>query len=234
MATVLWEGTSRLDQQSPIAVFATGHDRPSKNSKTGDVIQTWIMRTDMSPLDAVKTGADFAICGGCMHRGSSCYVNVGQAPMSIYRAEDRYWYTTNAFARGRKVRLGAYGDPAAVPYEFWAELLSGARSWLGYTHQWLSCDQRMKRFCMASVESLAERDQAHGLGWRCFMVGTSLEEMPNDRITLCPASAEAGKRMTCSECMSCSGLGLDNRVGDVFIPVHGVKSKVVNFWRKVA
>lgn len=34
------------------------------------------------------------------------------------------------------VRLGAYGDPAAVPTRVWAELLRYVKQWTGYTHQW--------------------------------------------------------------------------------------------------
>ena len=33
------------------------------------------------------------------------------------------------------VRLGTYGDPAAVPSYVWESLLSRAKGWTGYRHQ---------------------------------------------------------------------------------------------------
>ena len=38
---ILYEGQSMIDGQD-IVVIATGFDKDSKNSKTGDMIQTWI------------------------------------------------------------------------------------------------------------------------------------------------------------------------------------------------
>ena len=34
------------------------------------------------------------------------------------------------------VRIGSYGDPAAVPTRVWAELVRYRRHWTGYTHMW--------------------------------------------------------------------------------------------------
>jgi len=200
-------------------------------------VQTWILVDEASPTEAVRTGLDQAICGDCVHRAAprSCYVNVGQAPQSIWRSQWNAAPDLDRKIRGMKVRLGAYGDPAAVPFEIWQALLFRASGWLGYTHQWATCDQRMKKYCMASVDSIEERDRAHDLGWRTFFVGAHIGWMPKDsRTTLCPASTEAGKQLTCEKCMSCSGLGLDNRVGDIFIPVHGTSWHKVNFTRKAA
>ena len=67
-SAILWAGRSAIDG-SPIALVATGLGRSSRNEKTGGIVQTWIIRTDMSPTDAVATGADAAICGDCPHRG---------------------------------------------------------------------------------------------------------------------------------------------------------------------
>lgn len=80
-----------LHETQRIVVIATGFENPSENIKTGDMIQIWILLKSMSPVDGVKSGADKLICGGCSLRRNydgerSCYVNVGQAPLGIWRA----------------------------------------------------------------------------------------------------------------------------------------------------
>ena len=46
------------------------------------------------------------------------------------------------------IRLGSYGDPAAVPIEIWDNLCSVAANYTGYTHQWATCDPNLKNYCM--------------------------------------------------------------------------------------
>ena len=133
---VLYEGPSLLDG-APIVVIATGLANSSSNSKTGDIIQTWIIRSDIKPTDAVNTGDDASICGSCPHRGTvengknvgrSCYVTVFQAPLNVYKTYHRgrypLWNGDSEVFSGRKVRLGAYGDPAAVPRKVWRDVLA--------------------------------------------------------------------------------------------------------------
>src|SRR5690606_32328290 len=115
-------------------------------------------------------------------------------PYAIHHGRHLVQTNVNELASGRVVRLGAYGDPAAVPFDFWHRLLDKAKDWLGYTHQWRTCDQRLKQFCMASVDSRAEYDEAHDAGWRTYFVGKDLDDMP-PRVALCPASAAAGKKL---------------------------------------
>jgi hypothetical protein len=54
-----------------IQLIVTGLTERSKNKKTGGMIQTYIIRTDMSPLDAMRQDKDKAICGNCPLRGST-------------------------------------------------------------------------------------------------------------------------------------------------------------------
>ena len=61
---VAWRGPSAIDG-TPVMLVLTGLRRPSTNSKTGPMVQSWILREDMHPLEAVKTGADSSICGSC-------------------------------------------------------------------------------------------------------------------------------------------------------------------------
>jgi hypothetical protein len=208
----LWRGPSLIDRR-PIVVIAT---LESDNTKTGDMIQTWILRADLSPVEAVASGRDASICGDCPLRGDrgvgrGCYVNVGQAPQSIWRAFRRRRYPRYSVAKhgpwfvGRSLRLGAYGDPTASPFEAWESVLNFAgRLRTGYTHQWRACDQRWRDVLMASVESMEDAEAAAAAGWRTFRVRRSDGLlMAGERV--CPASDEGGKRKQCVDCYGCSG-----------------------------
>ena len=246
---VIWEGESLLDG-APIVLIAVGFKTSSRNRKTGNMIQTYIIRQDISPTNAVQSGADFSICGSCIHRGAvtkikgksrnkgrTCYVNLGQGPLAVYRA-----YVRNAYpawdgtgVAGRIVRLGTYGDPAAVPFDVWQNLLAGAIGHTGYTHQWR--DHRftkLRTLCMASTDTPDEAALAQLKGWRTFRVG-----LPSHRArevgleALCPASAQAGKKLTCATCLACNGTS-ENRRGSVYIPAHGGTAVMANIRRRDA
>ena len=64
---IIYKGQSLLDGK-PVVAIATYSDR---NTKTGKVLQTYIIRSDISPLNASKTGADFSICGDCKFQGDT-------------------------------------------------------------------------------------------------------------------------------------------------------------------
>lgn len=238
---LVWRGTSVLDGVTPLVVLATydtrDGDNSSANAKTGGMVQTWILRDDIAPLDALRAGADGAICGVCPHKSvaaggsGACYVNVGQAPRSIWHA---YAVTRNRELgtrlgdtrpfdleefRGRKIRFGAYGDPAAVPFEVWESLASVASAVTGYTHQWRETDERFARFCMASADSVAEGVIARRKGYRSFIVRAPGSVKPRGAVT-CPASAEAGKRTVCADCLQCGGTS-NGRRADITIQAHG-------------
>src|SRR5919205_567706 len=89
---ILYRGPSLLDG-SPIVCVAVGLARKSKNPKTGNAVQTYILADNgEDPVKAWQNGGDRAICGDCPHRGSTCYVNIVQAPLAIYRAYRRGTY----------------------------------------------------------------------------------------------------------------------------------------------
>jgi len=212
---ILWEGASQIDHQ-PIVVIATWN---SRNRKTGDMLQTWILRADISPLQAIADGQDVSICGTCKHRKQpdtgkrSCYVNVGQAPNGCWKAYKRGSYdradSIASIGMGRRVRLGAYGDPAAVPAHIWRKLISLSLGHTGYTHQWkMAFAGAFRDLCMASVDNEEERDLAHANGWRTFRVTPEVEDkgsLISAGEVACPASAEQGARTQCASCMLCAG-----------------------------
>ena len=257
---ILWEGESLLDG-TPIVVIATGFASRSTNRKTGGMIQTYILRRDIDPVSAVRTGKDASVCGDCIHRGTTlnnknsgrtCYVNVGQGALAVWKSYLAGGYPRWACvqrkhgeADGRKVRLGTYGDPAAVPAYIWQTLLLFASGHTGYTHQWrnpalsVAQHQFLQHTCMASADSPEEAAFAQSMGWRTFRVGR-WGETERDRVrlseSLCPASAEAGKKLTCEECLACDGAGVGERGtrkrGSIFIPAHGGTAVMANIRKR--
>lgn len=249
---VLYRGPSMIDG-APIVVIATGLKNGSSNVKTGDLIQTWILREDVSPTDAVNSGDDVSICGTCPHRGTivdgrnvgrSCYVTIFQAPLNVWKTYKRGGYEDaglgaphegnldRAYAariafQGRRVRLGAYGDPAAVPFWIWDCALSWSQANTGYTHQWRVCDPQFARYVMASCDNAQDYVDAKASGYRTFRVRAAGEAL-NAREVVCPASAEAGHKTTCAACVACGGHGSKARV-DIAIIVHGAAGKVNAF-----
>ena len=221
---ILYQGPSLLDG-APIVAIAIGLNSKSTNRKTGAMVQTYILRSDVEPTTAIKQGLDASICGDCPLRGDGtgkerrCYVNVGQGPLGVYRAFKRGRYPSGYAEVNRMfVRLGTYGDPAAVPAHVWQTLLAGAAGHTGYTHQWRTAPQ-LRTLCMASVDSLDEAAEARALGWRTFRVGMELGYATRGAESLCPASAEAGKKLKCEQCLACGGA--DGRKGSIYIPAHG-------------
>lgn len=243
---IIYRGPSMLDG-APIVVIATGFAQATENEKTGAaLIQTWVLRGDVSPTAAVKTGEDAAICGACPHRGRvvngvhgvgrSCYVTVFHAPLVVYKAFKRGIYPVAedlaALFAGRGVRLGSYGDPAAVPMPVWDAALSRATFHTGYTHQWRTAEPGFARYVMASCDSAVDRFLAKAMGYRTFRVTAGLEPKLAKEIT-CPASAEAGYKTTCSDCRACGGTSAKARA-DVVIAAHGAAGVVKNAAIKIA
>lgn len=212
---IFYRGLSPVDG-APIVGIAV---LKSKNVKTGDMVQTYILRADMHPMDAIKSADDVSICGDCVHRGDdmrkrTCYVDVGKSVSQIYKAFRRGSYPdmsrdlshAAAQLKGRKVRLGAYGDPAMIPADTWYALLEHAADWTGYTHQWQQAFAMAHReLCMASADSIEDRDIARSMGWRTFRV-IAINATPKlDREIYCPASPEGGNRRQCLTCQACDG-----------------------------
>ena len=239
----LWTGPSELDG-APIVLIATGLAKGSRNAKTGSMVQTWILGADQSPTEAVKTGADSSICGACKHRGRiedgknvgrSCYVTVFQAPLNIWRSWKRGIYPVGTSLSGHFVRVGSYGDPAAVPAHVWQMVLAGSLGNTGYTHQWQTAKAKeYAPFVMASVETKEEARQAMALGYRTFRV-TSRDSRLDKQETevVCPASKEAGVKTDCASCKACGGLSAKARA-NIVITIHGSAGKMASHNKRMA
>ena len=223
---IVYDGPSEIDG-APIVVILTGLDQSSANGKTGDLVQSFIIRADVEPHDALKTGDDASVCGMCPHRpilakttgDAPCYVRVGESVLSVFRAYRRGSYAratsiaqVAAALRGRRLRLGTYGDPAAAPVGLWALLVSLSAGHVGYTHQWQSVGFDARAWAplvMASADSAAEAAQATALGMRYFRVSIGVDKQPLE--VSCPASAEGGRKAQCSDCMLCGGTSKNAR-----------------------
>ena len=234
---VLYEGSSNYNGDQ-IAVIATGLFNKSGNSKTGNVVQIWIIVANKSPLEANNQGEDEAICGTCKHRHfRSCYVNLANGPHQVWQKYHKGGYpklqlnhATSELFRDKIVRLGAYGDPSAVPVEVWDCITRVCSGWLGYTHAWKRCDVRYRNYCMASCDTLEEAQEAMRRGWRPFYVRSKDEPLPEGFFS-CPASEEAGKRMNCDRCRVCSGGEHIDGKGVPSIIAHGPSWKQSFFER---
>jgi hypothetical protein len=227
---IFFEGKSEIDG-SPIVGIATWG---SENVKTGNLVQTWIIRSDMHPVVAINEGEDSSICGDCPLRGAirpieekthkgkfdgetvnkhrACYVLVYNAPAQIYNKYKSGGYPklTEDFAKnffGLGLRYGSYGDPVAIPAKSWETLEKLCTGGVapGYTHQWKNKKfSKWKTKLMASTHSLKENGDAHASGWRTFRTVNNLTEISSDEI-VCPASPEAGNKKTCAMCGACDG-----------------------------
>lgn len=241
---VLYAGPSMLDG-SPIAVIACRITAASTNGKTGAMVQTFIIRTDIAPTDALKSGADASVCGDCIHRplnNGSCYVNVGRSVRSVFDAYSRGRYAhvgvdysatiiPELFA-GLAFRVGAYGDPTAAPFQIWRAATLRAAAVNGYTHQWRNPSfAAFKTICMASADTPADYAAATDAGWRTFRVRLESEPLAT-REVMCPASKEAGARTSCASCRACGGTDAKARVNMAII-AHGPTANKYRNWRAV-
>jgi len=237
--SIIYNGPSLIDG-SPIVVIALVK---SSNKKTGNMVQTYIIRADMDPLTASKHGHDYAICGKCDHRGEadpngpgkqaikrSCYVTLFHGPLQVYKSYKKGNYEIArdipALASGRMVRLGTYGDPAAVPSHIWDALLKDSVGHTGYTHQnnVPGADVRPD-LTMISADNLQDAKIAWQSKRRTFRIITAVSDKTENEI-LCPASEEAGRKAQCNDCKLC--MGSHTTAPSIAIVAHGNGAAYIN------
>lgn len=219
---IMYQGQSMLDN-APIVVIAT---MSTTNVKTGDMVQTWILRADINPVEASKTGDDSSICGNCVHRHynrGACYVNIGQAPNSVYKGYQRGIYPVFSFDDHahyflhRKIRLGAYGDPAAVPFGVMQSIAALGIGHTGYTHQadHERFDGRYLGLCQVSADTPRQAAKFQALGAKTFRVALAGDALAIGELE-CLADS---KGLQCIDCMLCDG-----STKNIAITVHGTRS----------
>lgn len=195
-----------LNGQAVLANFQVG----TTNSKTGDGVQIYLV-----PYDWVETGRigdDAAVCGDCPFAGGNgCYVRKGTASWglhskvrSLHQRLIKGKLIINepeeviGICRDRFVRFGAYGETVLLGESLIRKITEVCDGWTGYTHQIKRFPWASKYFMVSSEGNLLGGD------YREFLV------IPkgSDRIkgmTLCPASKEAGRKLTCNNCLLCQG-----------------------------
>jgi len=231
LGIVVYDGPSKIDGK-PIVCIVNCFNK-SDNEKTGNMLQSWIIRKDIHPQDAINRCEDYSICGSCFKRKTkSCYVLTHQAPSQIYRSykEGRYLKFESDMLKyfvGRKLRIGSYGDPSSIETDIWSLLCSVVKSSVGYSSNWKKCNQSLKYYCMASVNTEKEYKEAVNKGWRTFRTRPYIETPLLENEIICPASKEGGEETNCSRCGMCSG-STSNRKNPVIV-VHGWKHKVRYF-----
>ena len=213
----LWRGPSPMDEK-PVILIASNVNLPSTNTKTGWMVQLWIMREDIPPNTAVWEEEDASVCGGCPLRlnrfgkkgeKKGCYVNVSRAPNMVYKSykNGNIPYMNPAeFVNtyDRPLRQGAYGDPAMIPFEIW-EILEGNTNRIGtsYTHQydepWF--DSRMWEYAMGSVETLEQKQRVNAMGGRTYRIIDDISDIQPDEL-VCPNKTS---NVQCADCGLCSG-----------------------------
>ena len=241
VSSIIYNGLSMIDGKPIVCVAIV----KSSNAKTGPtMLQTYIIRSDISPMDASKNGSDYSICGDCVHRGQAhsldtakqalnrtCYVTLYHGPTQVYKAFKRGIYPhaidVKSIGSGRMVRLGTYGDPRAVPQSIWDNLLGDSLGHTGYTHQHnISSDYSQ---VMYSADNKQDAINAHDKGYRTFRVISVAEYnkgnsvLPNE--ILCPASKEQDYKTTCDKCKLCSGNTI--KAKSIAIVAHGTSRNKV-------
>jgi hypothetical protein len=230
--------------------IATGLVNASRNEKTGAMVQVFIIRSDVHPVEAIKTGKDATICFNCPHRGTSCYVEVGKSVGQVYNTykrgnypfickdpqnmqgyDDIDYYLNNGVWEvfsNSFVRFGAYGDPVRIPYPIVEKIASVCKGYTGYTHQWNNpAFQAYNKYFMASADSLDDYANAKAKGWRTFRVTTDWRQKDPNEI-VCLNSREGTQ---CIDCLACGGTSSTEQK-DIYIKVHGTKPKVDEFVKK--
>jgi hypothetical protein len=237
---IIDRGLSPIDGQPYVAILTL----KSTNRKTGDMAQVFILREDINPVAAIATGDDYSICGNCPHRKDalgqrSCYVNVGQGPNSVWKAYKRgaykvldyvdrkdlpmngsFYSQIESILKGRRIRWGAYGDPAIINPQVVNLFNSYAQGHTGYTHQWREeFAQPFKGIFQASCDGFNDYLEATAHGWKTFVV-------VNKNVTpiyakQCPATVDNSEAQ-CITCKLCDGAKRD-----IFVHAHGTGSKYV-------
>jgi hypothetical protein len=146
---VIWRGLSPVTGAGIAVVLQL---KPS-NRKIGDMVQAYIVATDVDPVTDRRANQKASTCGTCpLAQRARCYVRAEQAPLAMHKFaaglssvptvdlsgiaySARWRRVVGSFAAGRACRLGADGDPAMVPTKVWRAVLAHASTWTGYTHQ---------------------------------------------------------------------------------------------------
>lgn len=202
----------------------------TSNRKTGNVPTMAIGRTRQESKDSC-VGCPFLDSGECYAQGGTVAMGHNSMVKGYARKPERYSLKralANRLASAKMVRLGSIGDPGALPGGYLADVLDAITEEgldpVGYTHHWRGRPD-LAGLLMASVETLAQADEAIRAGFRAAVV---LPWNWNDqRFTtpegntgiVCPAILKPDV-VTCNNCRLCNGAKAGPVIG---FPDHGPK-----------
>ena len=234
-STILYHGPAAAPYRGTVtAVLFRSLDNP----KTGPTLAIAILPgTGMTAVSDRTQGEDGACCGACPFRSvagggnGGCYVSsvalmgYTAAARSAWQADAHGFPSAWPMRHGRPLplRLGAYGDPAALPAHVIRSVrahagASGAHVW-GYTHGWAKRPD-LADMCMASVESSAGQARAVAKGWRVYRIVRDASELATTGLQEC----ESSTGLACVDCRKCAGTGAAADNGRAII-VHGPSAK---------
>ena len=228
---VIHRGLSPINKRPYVAIITI----TSANRKTGNMAQVWILSDECDPVLASQRGLDRSICGDCPHRRQedgrrTCYVNLGQAPLAVWRTYQSYGYpeldesnfeTLAKALKGRGIRWGAYGDPAVLPVALFKRINELASFSTGYTHQWRSTwAQHYVGLLQASTDGILEQREAISMGWKTFTV-LSKQSSGIMYAKQCPATVEHSEAK-CATCHLCNGSR-----EHIFVHAHGPSANLI-------
>ena len=184
----------------------------SRNKKTGKIIQQWIGGTRKESKQS---------CGDCpllpITSNIRCYAQVGTAAIGHQKILDNVINTIytlqNALLKNaaKYVRFGTIGDPARIPrrtlFRHIQQVYTAGKIIIGYTHQWRQKQhQWLKKYLLASCESVQDFDNAVKLGWKATLLlpATYIAKMyktpAGHTIIRCPAEFSKVQCITCGLC----------------------------------
>lgn len=223
---IVYRGPSAFDG-SPIIAVVSGLGRPSSNEKTGAMAQLWILPDGAGIAARVRAGKDHGVCGTCpMASGRGCYVRTDRIDAWRWSTEtlptvDPETVREHLDAIGRPIRLGAYGDPAALPIDV-ARALIPAAGHTGYTHAWRYCSPDWRDLVMASCDDAGDARVARALGWRTFRVHGP-DGAPERGVEIeCLADSRG---ISCHDCGLCAGQSRPAK--SIAIQGHGARARLV-------
>lgn len=225
---IIYHGPAMLPYKGTVTAVAF---ESCDNPKTGHCIAVAILPgKGVDAMAARGKGRDLACCGGCVFRSiasggnGGCYVSP-LALMGYAGAASSAWTAADPYAMpacpSLPMRLGAYGDPAAIPLDAFHRLMAWhtGMAW-GYTHGWKHPNaQHLRTVCMASVETPQGQADAQAKGWRVYRIIPTAGDRKATGLPLC----ESAKGVACVDCGQCSGLS--GSKGGRAIVVHGVSIK---------
>ena len=228
---LIWKGLG-FNKEKVVAI-ATGIDHPSKNAKTGELIQIYVL-----PEEELSYRKNDSVCGDWPLSGKACYVNLIWGVRSVWQGLSKKslspWKEIKEKLSGKKIRFAAYGEIVLLPIGLIRKIAKISGGTICYTHQWSKPRyQKYKNFCMASVENLEDKKRANELGWKTYRIVSSAQDITYNEI-LCPADKtyfeKTGKKIHCSDCMLCSGTS-SRTPKDICIIAHGSRAKLSNLNR---